>query len=413
MCYLNNRTCIRENMILLRLGDSERKGQDMRVVAAFDSFKGSLTSMEAGIAAKQGILRVLPKARVMIRPMADGGEGTVDAMIEGLDAKRVQIEVHGPRMETVAAEYGILQDGITAVMEMAQAAGLTLLKEEERNPLYTTTRGVGEMIVDACKRGCRRFYIGIGGSATNDGGIGMLSALGYEFLDAEGAPVCDGSIGLKTLKEIHKDKVLSVLQECEFYIACDVKNPLCGESGCSHVFAPQKGADYGMIVQMDQWLAQYARLVRQAFPNADEEAAGSGAAGGLGFAFQAFLRGKLQSGSSLVMELTGLEQEIAQADLVLTGEGRLDGQTAFGKAPSVVAKTAGKYGVPVLGFAGTVEGSSAELQNSGLCAWFPIIRRPVTLQESMKPEYAAESLADSVEQVMRLWNLNKKRRTVE
>lgn len=385
----------------------------MRVVAAFDSFKGSLTSMEAGIAAKQGILRAVPEAEVMVRPMADGGEGTVDAMIEGLDAKRIRAEVHGPLMEMVSAEYGILQDGITAVMEMAQAAGLTLLKEEERNPLYTTTRGVGEMILDACKRGCRRFYIGIGGSATNDGGIGMLAALGYKFLDEEGKPVPDGAKGLERLKEIQTDKALSVLQECEFYIACDVKNPLCGEFGCSHVFAPQKGADEGMIVQMDGWLAQYARLVKKVFFNADAEAAGSGAAGGLGFAFQAFLKGRLQSGSSLVMELTGLEQEISQADLVLTGEGRLDGQTAFGKAPSLVAKTAGKYGVLVLGFAGTVEGSSEVLQNSGLCAWFPIVRKPVTLQESMKPECAAKNLADSVEQVMRLWNLAKGRRNVE
>ena len=380
----------------------------MRIVVAFDSFKGSLTSMEAGMAAKQGILKAIPEAKVLVKPMADGGEGTVDAIIEGLGAKRVQVQVHGPRMEYVLAEYGILQDGMTAVMEMAQAAGLTLLKEQEKNPLLTTTLGVGEMILDACEKGCRRFYIGIGGSATNDGGTGMLSALGYEFLDGEGQPISQGAKGLEELKEIRKEKALPLLQECDFFIACDVKNPLCGEFGCSRVFAPQKGADEKMMEAMDGWLTQYARAVRSIFPDADANAEGSGAAGGLGFAFQAFLNGKLQSGSRLVMEMSALEKAIRGADLVLTGEGKLDGQTAFGKAPSMIARIAGKYNIPVLAFAGTLENDTDALKKAGIGAGFSIMPCPMTLEDAMRPEIAAKNLTQTVEQVMRLWCLAKK-----
>lgn len=363
--------------------------------------------MEAGIAAEKGIKKAIPDAEIKIYPMADGGEGTVDAMIEGLGAKRVQVEVHGPRMEKVLAEYGILPDGLTAVMEMAQAAGLILLKENERNPFYTTTLGVGEMIKDACEKGCRRFCIGIGGSATNDGGIGMLSALGYEFLDAEGKPVEYGARGLEHLREIRTENVLPVLKECEFNIACDVKNPLCGEFGCSKVFAAQKGADEAMIAQMDEWIAHYAELAKGIIPAADPVAEGSGAAGGLGFAFQGFLNGKLQSGSRLVMEMTGLEQAVSEADLVITGEGRLDGQTAFGKAPSVVAQTAKKYNVPTIAFAGAIQGKAEEIEKTGLCAWFPIVREPVSLQESMQAARASGNLSESVEQVMRLMHCAK------
>lgn len=379
----------------------------MRVVVAFDSFKGSLSSIEAGNAAKKGILKAIPGAEVKVYPMADGGEGTVAAILSGMGAKRIQIEVHGPRMEKVLAEYGILPDGITAVMEMAQAAGLTLLHGSERNPLYTTTLGVGEMIKDACERGCRRFYIGIGGSATNDGGIGMLSALGFDFLDVEGKPVAYGACGLENLREIKTENVLPQLRDCEFYIACDVKNPLCGESGCSRVFAPQKGADETMIRQMDAWLAGYAELAKRILPEAEPDAEGSGAAGGLGFAFQAFLKGKLQSGSRLIMEMTQLEEAIAEADLVITGEGRLDGQTAFGKAPAVIAQTARTYQVPAIAFAGAVQGERYEIEKTGLDAWFSIVREPVSLRELMQTEVASKNLSASVEQVMRLMNCVK------
>lgn len=374
----------------------------MQIVVAFDSFKGSLSSIEAGYAAEEGIHRVILDAEVKICPMADGGEGTVDAMIEGLGATEVSVDVHGPRGKKVTAQYGILPDKVTAVMEMAQAAGLTLLKEEEKNPLYTTTFGVGEMIKDACERGCRRFYIGIGGSATNDGGIGMLSALGYSFLDAERKNIDCTAAGLKDLKKIECSAVLPQLKECEFFVACDVKNPLCGELGCSRVFAPQKGADDESVQQMDEWLSAYASLVKEVNPDADALAEGSGAAGGLGFAFQAFLKGKLQSGSRLVIEMTGLEHVIAKADLVLTGEGRIDGQTAYGKAPAVIAETAKRYGIPVIAFAGSLS-ETEELQKAGFDACFSIVKKPMSINEAMKKDVAGKNLSDSVEQVMRLY----------
>lgn len=379
----------------------------MRIVVAFDSFKGSLSSIEAGNAAKKGILKAIPDAEVKVCPMADGGEGTVDAMIEGLHATEVKVEVHGPRSEKVTACYGILPDGKTAVMEMAQAAGLTLLKEEERNPLYTTTYGVGEMIKDAIDKGCRRFYIGIGGSATNDGGIGMLSSLGYRFLDINGKEVSNDAKGLEHLYEIDIQNVFPQLKECEFNIACDVKNPLCGEFGCSKIFAPQKGANEADIIKMDQWLNRYAGLVKAINPNSDANAEGSGAAGGLGFAFQSFLNGKLQSGSLLVIEMTGLKQQIEKADLVITGEGRIDGQTAFGKAPGIIAKLAKEYGIPVIAFAGAVCDTEAELALTDFDACFPITSESVSLEEAMKVEVASRNMEDCVEQVLRNQQHNK------
>lgn len=373
----------------------------MRILVAFDSFKGSLSSIEAGNAARKGILKAIPDAEVKVCPMADGGEGTVDAMIEGLGATEVKVEVHGPRMANVLARYGILPDGITAVMEMAQAAGLTLLKEEDRNPLYTTTFGVGEMINDAIERGCRRFYIGIGGSATNDGGIGMLTSLGYRFLDINGKEVSHNAKGLEHLHKIDAQNVLLHLNECEFNIACDVKNPLCGEAGCSKVFAPQKGADEADIIKMDKWLNAYGQLVKTINPNSDADAEGSGAAGGLGFAFQSFLNGKLQSGSMLVIEMTGLKQEIEKADLVITGEGRIDGQTALGKAPGVIARLAKEYGIPVIAFAGAVSATEDELALTGFDGCFPITRESVSLEEAMKIEVASRNMENCVEQVLR------------
>ena len=373
----------------------------MRIVVAFDSFKGSLSSIEAGEATKKGILRAIPEAEVKVCPMADGGEGTVDAMIEGLGATAVNVEAHGPLMEKVTARYGILPDGITAVMEMAQAAGLTLIKDDERNPLYTTTYGVGEMIKDAIRRGCRRFYIGIGGSATNDGGVGMLSALGYRFVDINGTEVHEGAQALENLARIDNQNVMQELKDCEFHIACDVNNPLCGELGCSRVFAPQKGATEETIKQMDIWLSNYAKLTKSINPNADANAEGSGAAGGLGFAFQTFFKGRLQSGSLLVMEMTGLKSEMEKADLVITGEGRIDGQTAFGKAPAVIANIAKQSGVPVIAFAGAVSATAEELKRMDFSACYPITPETQTLEEAMKRNVASHNLEKKVEEVIR------------
>ena len=248
---------------------ADEKEDVMKVVVAIDSLKGSLTSLEAGEAIRDGVLNVFPDADVQVRPLADGGEGTVEALVLGMGGELQKIMVTGPHGRQVEAAYGILSDKTTAVMEMAQAAGITMVEGEERNPLYTTTYGVGEMICDAMNRGCRNFIVGIGGSATNDGGIGMLMALGYEFLDAENKSVSMFGEGLRDIAEVRKDKVNPLLSECSFRIACDVTNPLCGPEGCSAIYGPQKGATPEIVKTMDGWLAKFAETVKKVFPEAD------------------------------------------------------------------------------------------------------------------------------------------------
>lgn len=376
----------------------------MKVVTAIDSFKGSLTSLEAGEAVRQGILKVYPSASVEVRPLADGGEGTVEALISGMGGTIYEIQVTGPLGEKVSCQYGVIEKSKTAVIEMSGAAGITLIPEEKRNPLYTTTYGVGEVIKDAILKGCRRFIIGIGGSATNDGGVGMLQALGFHFLDSKGKEIPFGASGLKELKKITTDFVLKELKECQFQVACDVTNPLCGELGCSAVYGPQKGADKAMVKEMDQWLSTYARLTKEVYPNADEQEPGAGAAGGLGFAFATFLDAELKSGIQIVLGETKLETYIKNADLVITGEGCLDGQTAMGKAPIGVAQIAKKYQKPVIAFAGCVTKEAVKCNQNGIDAFFPILRGVVSLKEAMDTENAKKSLEDTTEQTFRLWS---------
>ena len=332
----------------------------------------------------------------------------MEALVSGMNGSLRSLTVTGPLGEPVTASYGIVDtetaDGEKlAVLEMSAAAGITLVPQEKRNPLFTTTYGVGELIRDALDQGCRRFLIGIGGSATNDGGIGMLEALGFGFLDAAGKPVRRGAAGLEELREIRTEGALKQLSDCEFRIACDVTNPLCGEQGCSAVYGPQKGADPDMIKNMDAWLGRYAALAAQTLGDADPEYPGTGAAGGLGFAFRSFLKGDLQSGIGIVLEETRLEETLRTADLVVTGEGRLDGQTAMGKAPVGVAALAKKYGKPVVAFAGSVTRDAIACHEKGIDAFFPILRGICTLEEAMEPETARQNLADTAEQVYRLW----------
>ena len=380
----------------------------MKVVIAIDSLKGSLTSLEAGSAIAEGIRRADAESIVSIRPLADGGEGTVEALVAGMGGELQKVTVTGPLGKPVVCEYGMIETEKMAVLEMAGAAGITLVPPGERNPLYTTTYGVGEVIRDAVAKGCRRFIVGIGGSATNDGGAGMLQALGYELLDKEGKQIPFGAAGLEELDRICTDKVLPQLAECEFRVACDVTNPLCGELGCSAVYGPQKGADPEMIRQMDQWLGRYAVFAAEAMAgerSVDPDYPGSGAAGGMGFAFRSFTNAVLESGIRIVLEETGLEQEIMTADVVVTGEGRLDGQTAMGKAPAGVATLAKKYGKPVFAFAGSVTKDATACNQCGIDAFFPILRSICTLEEAMQPEQAKANLADTAEQVFRLWGI--------
>lgn len=377
----------------------------MNVVIAIDSFKGSLTSLEAGEKIKDGVLLAWPEAAVAVRPLADGGEGTVEALTLGMGGVLETVRVTGPLGRPVTCTYGLVERGSEklAVIEMSGAAGITLVSPEERNPLHTTTYGVGEVILDAMEKGCRKFLLGIGGSATNDGGTGMLQALGFGLLDREGNPVSPGAKGLEQLVSITDAGVNPLLKMCSFRIACDVSNPLCGPRGCSAVYGPQKGADAAMIRQMDEWLSRYAALCPQADPNFP----GAGAAGGLGFAFQAFTNAVLEPGADIVLDETGLEEYIQGADIVVTGEGRLDSQTVMGKAPAAVARLAKKYGKTVLAFSGCVTEDARACNQAGIDAYFPILRRPSTLEEAMGKETAGRNLRDTAEQVFRLVNACK------
>ncbi len=376
----------------------------MKVVIAIDSLKGSLTSLEAGDAIRRGIHRADKDASVLVRPLADGGEGTVEALTLGMGGSLQKVTVTGPLGSPMEAEYGILNDGLTAVVEMSAAAGITLIEEKERNPLLTTTYGVGEMIMDAISKGCRKFIIGIGGSATNDGGVGMLQALGYGILDAEGNQVAPGAQGLEKITSISDETVTPLLKECSFKIACDVTNPLCGENGASAIYGPQKGATPSMIMAMDKWLDHYADLTHEKYEKADKKYPGTGAAGGMGFAFLAYTNAVLESGIDIVLTETHLEDYVKDADIVVTGEGRLDGQTVYGKAPIGVAKIAKKYGKTVIAFSGAVTEDAVACNDHGIDAFFPILRRISTLAEAMDPEAARNNMIDTSEQVFRLIN---------
>lgn len=434
-------------MAQMVLGRQRR--QIMKILIAIDSFKGSLSSKEAGEAIKSGILRIIPNAEVLISPLADGGEGTVETLVEALGGSLETVRVKGPLFQEVEAHYGILsesekfqaeiksdthretlpedpskahseapsetdsqyspEDGKLAVMEMSQASGITLLSPEKRNPLKTSSYGVGQMILDAYYKGCRRFLIGIGGSATNDSGIGMLTALGFRFTKENGEEISPIGEGLKDLVKIENSSVPEGLLQCSFQIACDVENPLYGENGASLIYGFQKGGNKELLSQMDLWMKHYSELVKEYNPAANSEAPGSGAAGGLGFAFRSFLQGELKSGVSLILEETKLSEKMQGADLVITGEGRLDEQSAMGKAPIGVAKLAKEQGIPVIAFAGAVTEGAKACNQAGIDAYFPILRGISTLEEAMKKETANQNLADTVEQVMRLYRLQHKK----
>lgn len=376
---------------------------NMKIVIAIDSFKGSLSSYEAGRAVSEGIAAVDRDAQTVVCPLADGGEGTALAITSSMDGRLCKAKVCGPLGDYIEAEYGVIPEERTAIIEMAAAAGITLIGAEQRNPLFTTTYGVGELIVHAIKENdCRKFIIGIGGSATNDGGVGMLQALGFSFLDAKGNEIPRGAQGLSGLAEIKCEGALAELAECEFHIACDVTNPLCGESGCSAIYGPQKGATPEMVRDMDRWLMRYASISEMATGGSFAHTPGAGAAGGLGFAFISYLGGHLESGIELVMRTTHLAQKIKNADIVITGEGRLDGQTSMGKAPIGVAKLAKKYGKTVIAFSGCLGDGAALCNHHGIDAFFPILRSVCTIEEAMDKDVAYQNLKNTAEQVFRL-----------
>ena len=376
----------------------------MKVVIAIDSFKGSVSSREAGEAAARGVRAAAHDADVRVFSLADGGEGTTDALLAASGGRRVTLTVSGPLGTPVSADYAILSDG-TAVIEVAAAAGLTLVPQSARDPMRADTYGVGQMIAHAIESGARRFIIGLGGSATNDGGVGMLSALGFRFLDTTGKEIPRGARGLVALSEICSDAVTPALSECEFLVACDVDNPLCGARGASVVYGPQKGASPDDVAKLDRLLSHYAALTQKACGTAYADTAGAGAAGGLGFAFLSYLNAHLASGIDLVIAQANLEKELADADLILTGEGRLDGQSAMGKAPVGVAKAAKKYGRPVVALAGSVTSDARQCHEAGIDAFFPILANPCSLAEAMDAKTACENIERTAEEIVRVFSL--------
>ena len=374
----------------------------MKIVISVDSFKGSLTSMEAGAAIRTGILRAQPDAEIVVKPLADGGEGTADALIEGLGGTRIDLTVTGPLGQPVRAHYGYLKNSNTAIIEMASAAGIMLVPDGRLDPLSATTCGVGELIKHAMEMGCRNFIIGIGGSATNDAGIGMLKALGYRFQDRDGHDAGDGAQALSWITAVDQSQAHPLLKNCSFRVACDVNNPLCGENGSTYVYGPQKGVTEEMKPKLDRAMAHFARVTADFTGKDWSNCAGAGAAGGLGFAFLSYLNAELTSGVELILDTIDLERDLKNSDIVVTGEGRLDRQTAMGKAPVGVAKRAKKYGTKVVAFAGSVTAEARSCNQAGIDAFFPTVHEITTLEEAMLPQNAAENLTFMAEQVFRL-----------
>ena len=367
-----------------------------KIVVASDSFKGSLTSLEVAQSVAKAVKEAHPSCEVVEVNVADGGEGTMDALQQTLGGRKVILEVSDPLGRPVDASYVILEDGSTAVLEMSAASGLPLLAPEERNPSKTSTLGTGELIRDALDKGCRKFLVGIGGSATNDAGMGMLHALGYRFMDASGtelAPVGGTMINVASIDMSGRHPALS---EAQFIVACDVKAPLYGPDGAAYVFAPQKGADNEMVEALDMGLRHFAEVSAFATGCDSSSLEGSGAAGGLGYAFRQFLGASLERGVEMVLDAIHFDELLNGADLVITGEGRVDSQTLTGKTPYGVARRALRQGIPVVAIGGSVALDKSQAQLAGFKDVLQVTPVGMSLQEAMKPEVAAENIYQTI-----------------
>ena len=360
-----------------------------------------MSATEAGLAAKIGAEKILSDAEIKIYSPADGGEGTCKTLTEGLGGKIKSVEVKNPLGEKIFAEFGEVPEKNLAIIEIASAAGLPLVPEKFRNPLNTTTYGVGEIILSAARDGMKNFLIGIGGSATNDCGLGMLTALGFKFLDADGKPCGIFGRDLKNVRAIKIDEIAPEISGCKFRIACDVKNPLTGKDGCSAIYAPQKGADEKIVRDMDGWIKNFSELGAEVLKPEKKSAPGDGAAGGLGYAFRIFLNGELVPGIELVADVLNIREDLKNADIVITGEGAIDEQTLRGKTPAGIAKLTKNLNpsAKVVAIGGAVNYFD---DTSGIDAAFSILRRPTTLSDSMKKINATENISFTVEQIIRL-----------
>ncbi|MFC4410374.1 glycerate kinase [Chungangia koreensis] len=355
----------------------------MKIIIAPDSYKGSLTAMEAAKAMEEGVKQVDSTIETVLLPVADGGEGTMESLIESTNGKYVTHSVTDPLERNIDATYGVLGDGETAVIEIAEASGLTLLSDEERNPIHTSTFGTGQLIRYALEAGFRKFIIGLGGSATNDGGLGILQALGMKFLNEEGKSIGSGGGALKNLYRIDDSQFDLRIFESQFIVACDVDNPFVGENGASHIFGPQKGADLEMANFLDQCLLNFANIIEHHYGISLHHVQGAGAAGGVGGAFKAFFPSEMETGIEVVLEAIQFKERMAGADFVITGEGKTDLQTLSGKAPLGIAKEAKKKGIPVILISGLVESGVNELESyfDGL---YSVMEEGVPKEESIR-----------------------------
>ena len=377
----------------------------MRITLAPDSFKGSLTALQVCAAASEGIAQLGLGVECIAVPMADGGEGTVQSLVDATGGQFVTVTVHGPLFEPVLATYGLLGDGKTAVIEMAAASGLPLVPPDRRDPLCTTTYGTGELVRAALDAGAREFIIGLGGSATNDGGMGMAAALGAKLLDVHGQEIRPVGGSLSQLARIAVSGFDGRISACRVRVACDVSNPLHGPQGAAHVYGPQKGATLEALARLDAGLEHFAEVVRRDLGADVAAVPGAGAAGGLGAGLIAFCGASLEPGVNIVIETVRLREKILGSDLCITGEGRLDRQTTYGKTPKGVAEVAAELGVPCVAIGGAVIPDAA--LNAMFDAVFCVCNQPMTLQEAMKPERASALISFAAGQAVRCFNAGR------
>ena len=374
----------------------------MNIVVAPDSFKESLSAKAVASNIATAIAKIMPEANILQIPISDGGEGLLEALITPLKGKLIAVKVKDPLLRNIQAHYGILGDGTTAVVEMATASGLELLKASERNPLITSSYGTGELIKDALDKGCTKIIIGLGGSATNDGGIGMIKALGGKFINDKGASIDEGGGALVALSQIDITELDKRVLKCEIIGACDVSNPLTGSQGASLVFGGQKGGSIAELELLDKNLLHYASVIKSDLGKDVKEVEGTGAAGGLGGALLAFFDAKLMRGIDLIMDTLQLETHIKNADLVITGEGKIDRQTLYGKTITGVAKVGQKHGVPVIAIAGVIGTDIDEIYKLGVTSIFSIVNGPMTLQECLvNADYLIQSCVMSIFRVIK------------
>ena len=367
----------------------------MKVVIAIDSFKGSLTSTEAGQAVTIGIQQQFPQCQIKLLPIADGGEGMLAVMLNTVEGEVQYLTAHNPCMENIRTSYCISADGTTAFIEMANISGLPLIRKEQQNPMKTTTYGTGELIRDALEKGCTQFIIGIGGSATNDAGIGMLQALGFEFLDKKYQPLGFGGEILGKIDSINIRKVDPKVKSAHFIVACDVQNPFYGPNGAAAIYARQKGANDAMIEELDRGMQAFAQVIQRETGKDISMIPGSGAAGGMGGGMLAFLNAELRSGADLLLDLSHFESQIEGADLIITGEGRMDRQSLMGKITGKILEAGKRKDIPVIAFAGSIADIEI-LESAGFKGLFATKPDSMPLEEAMKPDIAIQNIRSAL-----------------